>query len=192
MKNKSKIGLIIGGVIVALIVILATSIVSSYNGIVTMKENVDKKYADINVQLERRLSLIPNLVSTVKGYASHEEEIIQSISDARSKLSAARTTSEKAEANEELTSALNNLMVIVENYPDLKANENFKQLSDELAGTENRIAVARRDYNEAAQEYNTKIIKMPTNIIASIFNFEKVEYFNASEKANETPTVSFE
>lgn len=174
MKNKSKIGLIIGGVIVALIVILATSIVSSYNGIVTMKENVDKKYADINVQLERRLSLIPNLVSTVKGYASHEEEIIQSISDARSKLSAARTTSEKAEANEELTSALNNLMVIVENYPDLKANENFKQLSDELAGTENRIAVARRDYNEAAQEYNTKIIKMPTNIIASIFNFEKV------------------
>lgn len=192
MKNKSKIGLIIGGVIIALIVILVISIVSSYNGIITMKENVDKKYADINVQLERRLSLIPNLVSTVKGYASHEEEIIQSISDARSKLSGARTTSEKAEANEELTSALNNLMVIVENYPDLKANENFMQLSDELAGTENRIAVARRDYNEAAQEYNTKIIKMPTNIIASIFNFEKVEYFNASEKANETPTVSFE
>lgn len=189
---KNKIGLIIGIIAVVLIGILIGSLVSSYNKIVSLQENVDSKFSDIDVQLERRLSLIPNLVSTVKGYAAHEEEVLTQISDARAKLAGATTTGEKAEANTELTSAINNLLVIVEKYPDLKANTNFIQLSDELAGTENRIAVARKDYNAAVKEYNTKISKIPNNIIASLFNFDKEEYFIAKESANETPTVSFE
>lgn len=189
MKNK---GLIIGGIIVVVIGILIGSLISSYNDIVTLSEEVDNKFADIDTQLERRVSLIPNLVATVKGYAAHEEEVLTQISNARAKLAGAQGAEEKADANSELDSAISRLLIVVENYPELKANTNFIQLSDELAGTENRIAVARRDYNEAVKEYNTKISKMPTNIIASLFNFDKKEYFEASEGANEVPEVSFE
>lgn len=189
---KNKIGLIIGIGVIVLIGILIGSGVSSYNSIITLSENVDNKFSDIDIQLERRLDLIPNLVATVKGYAAHEEKVLNQIADARSKLAGSETTKEKAEANSELTNAINNLLVIVENYPELKANSNFIQLSDELAGTENRIAVARKDYNEVVKEYNTKISKIPHNIIASLFNFDKKEYFEARENANEVPEVSFE
>ena len=144
--------------VVAIVIILIASIGGSYNGLVTKSEKVDKELSNIDVQLERRADLIPNLVSTVKGYTSHETEIIDKITSARENLLKANTVSEKSTANNELTNALNALMVVVENYPDLKANQNFIPLSDELAGTENRIANARRDYNDAVTSYN-KLIK---------------------------------
>ena len=138
-------------VIIAVIAIIMIMLVSSYNGIVGKAEEVDNKFATIDTQLQRRADLIPNLVNTVKGYAAQEKEIIDSVTEARAKLAGANTVAEKAEADEELTSALNRLMVVIENYPELKSSQNFVQLSDELAGTENRIATARRDYNEAVK-----------------------------------------
>lgn len=187
-----KKGLIIGGIIVAIIAIIIMMFGSTYNGLVRKEENVNSKLSDISIQLERRADLIPNLVSTVKGYAAHETEVIDSITSSREKLLNADSVSEKAEANEQLTNAINNLLVIVENYPDLKANTNFIQLQDELAGTENRIAVARKDYNDAVKEYNTSIKSFPKNILASMFGFEQKEYFEAKETSNEVPEVSFE
>lgn len=188
MKDSMKIGLIIGGIIILIIALFA----GSYNNLVGKEEDVDSKLADVSVQLERRADLIPNLVNTVKGYTSHETEIINSITSARQKLLNADSVSEKAEANDELTNALNNLLVVVENYPDLKANTNFIQLQDELAGTENRIAVARKDYNDAVKDYNKSIKKFPQNILAGMFGFEEKDYFEAKESANEVPEVSFE
>ena len=136
--------------------------------------------------------MIPNLVETVKGYASHETEAINQVTEARTKMSGASTLEEKMEANEEISSALSRLLVVVENYPDLKASENFIQLSDELAGTENRISTTRRDYNNAAREYNTRIKKFPTSLIASIFNFDEFPYFEANEGAENVPQVNFD
>ena len=185
---KGKFGLIIIG----LVLIIGIFGISSYNGIVSKEETVDNKLSDISVQLERRADLIPNLVSTVKGYASHEQSVIDSVTSARERLVNASSVEEKAEANTELTNALNNLFVIVENYPDLKANTNFIQLQDELAGTENRIAVARRDYNDAVKSYNREIKVFPKNILANMFGFEKKAYFEAKESSNEVPQVSFE
>ena len=152
---------------------------------------MDKELANVDVQLERRADLIPNLVSTVKGYTSHETEIIDKITTARENLLKADTVEEKGTANDQLTSALNALMVVVENYPDLKSNENFIQLSDELAGTENRIATARRDYNNTVTDYNTTVKRFPTNILASMFGFEKKSYFEVSEGKTEVPKVEF-
>lgn len=187
MKGKIKPLYIIIGVVV----LLAIFLISTYNGLVNKSEDVEGKYADISVQLERRADLIPNLVSTVKGYASHETEVIESITSSREKLLNADTVEEQAEANEELTRALNNLLVVVENYPDLKANTNFIQLQDELAGTENRIAVARKDYNEVVKDYNKDIKKFPTNLLAGMFGFDEKEYFEAKESSNVVPEVSF-
>ena len=186
-----KKSLVILIVIVAILAIIGIGIGMSYNEIVTLKENVSNEYSNINVQLERRADLIPNLVNTVKGYVEHEEKTIEMITSARENLLKANTVDEKAKANEDLDNALNALMVVVENYPDLKANENFINLQDELAGTENRISTVRRDYNEAVKSYNTKIQKFPTNIIAKIFNFEKEAYFEVEESKTENPTVDF-
>lgn len=179
-------------VIVAVIIIAIVMLVSSYNGIVSKAEEVDNKFSAIDTQLQRRADLIPNLVNTVKGYANHEQDVINSVTEARAKLAGANTVSEKAEADEELTSALNRLMVVVENYPDLKASQNFIQLSDELAGTENRIATARRDYNEAVKGYNLKIKKFPTNIMAGMFGYAQRDYFEATEQSKEVPNVNFD
>lgn len=187
-----KKGLVTIGIIIGVIVLLVIMFSGTYNGLVGKGEEVDNKLADISVQLERRADLIPNLVSTVKGYASHEQSAIDSVTEARSNLVNATNVEEKVKANETLTTALNNLFVIVENYPDLKANTNFIQLQDELAGTENRIAVARKDYNEAVKSYNKEIKSFPKNIIANMFGFEVKEYFEAKESANEVPNVSFE
>lgn len=178
-------------VILIVCIILLLAVISSYNGIISKDEEVDNALSTIDTQLQRRTDLIPNLVSTVKGYIQHEEEMIQLVTDARDQLASATTITEKAEANDELTSALNNLMLIVENYPDLESSENFIQLSDELAGTENRIATARRDYNEAVKEYNSTIKKFPTNLMANIFGYETTEYFEASEESQEVPDVQF-
>jgi len=187
-----KKGLIVGGVIVGVIIILVMMFASTYNGLVVKEEEVAGKLADISVQLERRADLIPNLVSTVKGYAAHEKEVINSIAEAREDLLDADDVEEMAEANQELTNAINKLLVIIENYPDLKANTNFIQLQDELAGTENRISVARKDYNDAVKAYNKTIKSFPKNILAGMFGFEEKEYFEAKDSSSNVPEVSFE
>ena len=190
MKNmkKSTIILIAVAAVVALLVIWA---ISSYNGLVSAEEGVNNKFAEIQTQLQRRTDLIPNLVNTVKGYAAHEEEIYTALADARAKMMGANTMDETIEADAELSSALSRLMVVVENYPELKANENFINLQDELAGTENRIQKARQNYNDAATAYNAKIRKFPSSIMAGIGGFEKVELFKAAPGAENAPTVEF-
>lgn len=186
-----KKGWIVAIVIVVILIVIIAGLGGSYNKMVSMQEEVDSKWANIDTQLQRRMDLIPNLVNTVKGFASHEQEIINSVTDARSKLSGANSVEEKANANNELSGALSRLLVVVENYPDLKANQNFQALSDELAGTENRIAVARKDYNDVVKEYNQKIKKFPSNMIAGMFGFETKQYFEAKEGADNAPVVEF-
>jgi LemA protein len=186
-----KKGYMVIGIIVAVIVLLGVMLMSSYNNFVTLEENVDQSYAQIENQLQRRLDLIPNLVNTVKGYASHEKEVIASISDARARLAGANTVEEEATANAELTGALSRLLVVVENYPNLKANQQFTQLMDELSGTENRISVARKDYNDQVAGYNKKVKQFPGAIIAGVTGFDEKEYFTADPKAAEAPEVDF-
>lgn len=179
------------GVIVGIIVLFALMLIPSYNKFVSLEEDVSQSYAQVDNQLQRRMDLIPNLVESVKGYASHEREVIGEISDARAKLAGAQGPEAQAEANDELSSALSRLLVVVENYPDLKANENFQQLMDELAGTENRIGRARQDYNETVSTYNRQVKRFPGRFIASIFGFDEKEYFRADEAASEPPKVNF-
>lgn len=187
-----KKGTIVLIVLLAIVVVIGLFFVSSYNNLVDLKENVESKVSSIDVQLERRLDLIPNLVSTVKGYTSHETEAIELVTTARENLLKANGISEKAKGNEELDNAIDALMVIVENYPELKADSQFTRLQDELAGTENRIAIARKEYNDAVKAYNQKIKKIPTNIIASMFNFEEESYFESKEEASTVPEVNFD
>ena len=163
----------------------------TYNSLVAQRENVDTQYSAIDTQLQRRIDLIPNIVNTVKGYAAHESEVFGAVSDARARLAGASTKEEAAEADSELTSAVSRLLMIAENYPDLKADTQFTALTDELAGTENRIAVARKDYNDAAKAYNTQIKTFPKVIIANLFGFEKAEYFEAADGAKSAPQVNF-
>lgn len=179
------------GVLIAVIVIIAIMIVPRYNSLVNLDEEVNQKESQIDTQLQRRGDLIPNLVSTVQGYASHEEEIFTDIAEARSRLAGAEGVEETAEANNEMTGALSRLLAISENYPDLQASEQFTGLRDELAGAENRIAVARQDYNTAVQEYNRNTRTFPGNLIAGIFNFEDKPYFEADESAQDVPEVEF-
>ena len=147
---------------VLMVIVLAVgSVFGFYNGMVSARENVDSKWSQVDNQLQRRSDLIPNLVNTVKGYAAHEKEVFQAVSDARAKMAGAKTAGDKMAANTELNSALSRLLAVAENYPQLKADQNFRQLQDELSGTENRIAVARKDYNDAVQGYNTKIKSLP-------------------------------
>ena len=185
--KKSYTGLII----LIILIILAGGFISIHNNIVRSSEEVDAKYSDIDVQLKRRADLIPNLISTVKGYMAHEEKIIESITEARTNLLNAKTISEKAKADNELTKALSSFNVIVENYPDLKANTNFISLQDELAGTENRIANARKSYNDAVKSYNQLVSVFPSKIVANMFNFEKKQYFEARETDTGVPNVEF-
>lgn len=187
MKTSSKV--LIGVLVV--IVIIAVLLVGNYNGMLTANENVESKYSDLDVMLQRRADLVPNLVNTVKGYMAHETEIIDKVTQARTKLANAGSVEDKANANEELSTALNSLMLVVENYPDLKSSENFIQLSDELAGTENRIAVARKNYNDAVKSYNLKIKKFPGNLVAGMFGFENKGYFEADKSSQEVPSVDF-
>lgn len=189
MKKKSVIILV---AILAVVVILVGSLISTYNGLNSLRSDVEEAQAQISTQLQRRSDLIPNLVSTVKGYAEHEKEVFTAIADARSKLSGANTITEQAAANDELSSAISRLLVVVEQYPTLKADTNFIALQDQLEGTENRIATARNDYNEKVKEFNKKIRSFPTNIIAGMFGFSEYSYFEADASANQVPNVSFE
>ncbi|WP_433962947.1 LemA family protein [Peribacillus frigoritolerans] len=183
-----KKGWIIGIVVVVLLVIYGAS---SYNGLVSASEDVDNKWSQVDNQLKRRADLIPNLVETVKGYASHEKEAIKAVSDARSKLAGANSTEDAIEADQELSGALSRLLVVVENYPDLKANENFKGLMDSLEGTENRLTVARKDYNDEVTNYNKMIKRFPKNMMAGAFGFDAKPYFEVTDQEKETPKVDF-
>jgi len=179
-------------VVVLLVLVVGGSLVGSRNELVTEKNSVDGAWAQVDVALQRRADMIPNLVETVKGFAAQEKAVIQSVADARAALGGARTPAEKIAANGQIDSALSRLLVVVENYPNLKSNENFLRLQDELAGTENRIAVERRKYNEVVQQYNTDIEIFPKNIAASMFGFHRNDaYFMAEVAALEAPKVKF-
>ncbi|MDC7721002.1 MULTISPECIES: LemA family protein [Priestia] len=193
MKNKGLIATLIG---IAIVVILGLGIVviygvSSYNSLVSAEEDVDNKFSQIDNQLKRRADLIPNLVETVKGYAKHEQEAIDSVTQARAQLAGAKTPEDKADANQQLSGALNRLLVVVEKYPDLKANENFRSLMDSLEGTENRLAVARKDYNDEVAKYNKSVKRFPKSMLAGTFGFEKKPYFEVTNEEKEAPKVDF-
>lgn len=163
----------------------------TYNGFVEKEENVTTSWAQVENQLQRRFDLVPNLVETVKGYAAHEREVLTEVTEARARVGGASSVPEQIEANNALSSALSRLLLVVERYPDLKANQNFLALQDELAGTENRIAVERRRYNESVRDYNVALRKFPANIIAGIHSFERAAVFEATDAAEETPRVDF-
>lgn len=183
-----------GLIILIIAAVIAFWGIGTRNSLVTMEEDVKVSFSQIETQLQRRSDLIPNFVETVKGYAAHEEGVYTDIANARAKLSGAISNNDVEAmnvANSELDSALSRLLVVVENYPELKANQNFVALQDELAGTENRIAIARQDYNDIVGKYNKEILKFPKNLIASMCNLEPAEYFEASENAHEVPDVNF-
>lgn len=193
-KNK---GLIITIVVIALVAIWG---ISSYNGLVSMDENVSNQWANVETQYQRRSDLIPNLVNTVKGYAKHESETLESVMQARSqatqvKIDPSNCTPQQLAAYQkaqgDVTTALGKLLAITENYPDLKANQNFLELQSQLEGTENRINVARKDFNDTAKKYNTSLRRFPRNIVASMFGFEKRAYFEAEAGAEKAPKVEF-
>lgn len=178
-------------VILGIGLLLAMWIYGTYNSLVTLDEEVNKAFAQVDVVLQRRFDLIPNLVETVKGYASHEREVFTAVTEARSRVGQAQTPQARVEAENQLTGALSRLLLVVENYPQLKANQNFLALQDELAGTENRIAVERRRYNEAATEYNKKVRRVPAALIAGMFGFERRELLQAAAEAQTAPKVQF-
>jgi len=183
--NKTVIGVLVA------VVLVVGILFSGYNSLVTMNETVNGKWSQVDNQLQRRSDLIPNLVATVQGMAKQEKEVIQSVTEARAKLGSAQSVSQKAAADNELSGALSRLLVVVENYPIIKSDASFRQLADELAGTENRIAVARKDYNDAVQAYNASIKSMPTALYAGAFGFHEKEYFKVAESAKAAPKVSF-
>lgn len=187
---KNKLGVILAIVIV--LAIVAVPFLTSYNGFVNAEENVEQQYSQIENQLQRRADLIPNLVNTVKGYASHEKEVLTDIAEARSKLIGAKSVEDQANADASLSNALSRLLVISERYPELKADKQFTQLMDELSGTENRIAVARKDYNDQVAVFNKKVRRFPGRIVASVAGFEKKEYFKAEQGADKAPNVDFD
>ncbi len=193
---------IIIGAVVFLGIILLLSIPSTYNGLVKSEENVNKKWADVQGAYQRRADLIPNLVSTVKGYANHEQQTLIGVIEARAKATQTQLNIDPSKlddaslakyqkAQDEMGSALSRLLVTVEQYPDLKANQNFLQLQAQLEGTENRINVERRNFNEAVQTYNSKLRSFPTNIMAGMFGFVKKPYFEAKAGAEDAPKVEF-
>jgi LemA protein len=194
MKNKSL------WIILGIVAVVAVWAVSSYNGLVGYEESVDKAWANVESAYQRRSDLIPNLVNTVKGYAEHESATLQAVTDARANatsihIDASTATPEEfeawAKAQQEVGSALGRLIAVSESYPNLKANENFRDLQTQLEGTENRIKTERDRYNETVKEYNVKIRRFPTNILASLFGFERREMFKAQEGSELAPVVEF-
>lgn len=178
-------------IIAILVVIFVVFFVGRQNSLIRLEEDVEAAWSEIDNQLQRRSDLIPNLVATVRGFAEQEQEVFSSIADARARLAGAQSVSETAESYEELQGALSRLLVISEAYPELRSNENFIRLQDELAGTENRIAVARNRYNEQVREFNTAIRVFPGSIVAGMMGLDEKEYFEISEAARSVPRVEF-
>ena len=201
MSKGSLIGLGVLGVIVLIVIVVGLSVQGTYNSIVAQQQNVEAQWGQVENVYQRRADLIPNLVATVKGYAAHESGVLEAVTASRSQVGSLRVTPDILnnpaefqkfqQAQAGLTSALSRLMVVVERYPDLKANQNFLELQSQLEGTENRISVERRRFNEAAQAYNTRIMQFPANIVARFFGFQPKPYFQAAQGAEKAPTVDF-
>jgi LemA protein len=191
MTSGLRRALIIVGVVVLVVLIPVLYLKTTYNSLVRMDEGVKGAWAQVENQLQRRYDLIPNYVETVKGYAEHEKEVFIEVAQARSRVSGAGSIGEKIDANNALSSALGRLLLVVERYPELKANTNFLRLQDELAGTENRISVERRRFNEEVKAYNARIRSFPTNLIAGMFGFEKAAFFEVPKDKQEAPKVQF-
>ena len=181
------------GLIIALVVVVAIILwlVGVYNGLVNARNKVKNAFAQIDTQLQRRFDLIPNLVETVKGYASHEKELLENVTASRSGYMNATSAGEKLEANNQLTSTLKTLFAVAENYPDLKANQNFSKLQDDLKGTEDKIAFSRQFYNDSVTNYNNKLQMFPNNIVAGMFGFKEETLFNTEDAARVAPKVQF-
>jgi LemA protein len=179
-------------VLILAALIFGSQLMRGRNTLVTERNQIDAKWAQVDNDMKRRADLIPNLVETVKGFAKQEQTVIGEVTNARAALLGARTRQEEINANTQLSGALGRLLVLQENYPQLRSNENFLRLQDELAGTENRIAVSRRDYNEAIRQFNTSVELFPRNIAASLFGFRRDDaYFKATEEEKRVPTVNF-
>ncbi|MCX5819589.1 MAG: LemA family protein [Deltaproteobacteria bacterium] len=191
MTSGKKTLLIAVVVIVVLAGLVFSFFKGTYNRFVTLDEGVKSAWAQVENQLQRRYDLIPNLVETVKGYAKQEKDVLVEVTNARARVGGAATVPDKINANNELTGALSRLLVVVEKYPDLKSNQNFLRLQDELAGTENRISVERKRYNDAVQGYNVAIRSFPANLFAGMFGFGKAAFFEAPAAAKATPQVKF-
>ncbi len=190
--SSGKKGVLIGIAVLVLIVVAGMAFVAGKrNTFYQMRIEVQSAWAQVENQLQRRYDLIPNLVETVKGYAKQEREVLLEVTNARSRVGGAGTVPDKISANNELSGALSRLLVVVERYPDLKSNQNFLKLQDELAGTENRIAVERMRYNQKVEAYNKAIGLFPGNIIAGLFNFKEEAFFKVAEAVKETPKVQF-
>ncbi len=178
-------------IIVAVVVLLVVVVAAMYNGLVRDRNRVDNAWSQVDVQLKRRYDLIPNLVETVKGYATHEQQTFERVTQARNAAQAAESPGEQAEAENFLTSALRQLFAVAEDYPELRASENFQGLQEELSETEDRIAVSRQIYNDTVLTYNNKVQQVPTNMVASMFGFDEREFFDAGDEAEEVPSVEF-
>ena len=180
-----------GLILLGIVVVIAIAIIAMYNGLITLKNRVDEAWSDISVQLKRRYDLIPNLISTVKGYAAHEKEVFEKVTQARTQAMNAGTTQEKAEAENMLSGTLKSLFAVSENYPELKANQNFLELQRELTDTEDKIMASRRFYNGNVRDFNTKLQVFPTNMIAGMLKFTAREFFEMDEKEKENVKVEF-
>ncbi len=191
MEGSPKKSSLILAISVGVIVVILFGFLSIRNSFVEKDETINASWAQIENQLQRRSDLIPNLVNTVKGYAKHETTIFTNIANARAQLAGAKTQSEKVAAAQNFESALSRLLVVVEQYPNLKADQQFTRLMDELSGTENRISVERKKYNEHVQDYNLTIRRFPSNLVAGLLHYEKKAYFKVEEKAKETPKIEF-
>jgi LemA protein len=178
-------------IILVIVVLIGLYVVFSYNGLVSLRNRIENAWAQIDVQLKRRYDLIPNLVETVKGYASHERETLDAVIEARNAGMNASGPHDQAEAENQITGALKSLFALSEAYPDLKANQNFAQLQEELTGTEGRIAYARQFYNDTVYRYNTKIQSFPSNVLANAFRFSEREYFEADDESRGPTQVQF-
>lgn len=178
-------------IIIAVIAILVILVIATYNSLVSLRNQVKNSWAQIDVELQRRFDLIPNLVETVKGYTSHEEAVLTKVTELRTSWSDASTVGEKAALENELSGALKSIMAVAENYPDLKSNTNFLSLQEELSNTENKLSTSRQSYNNITTTYNTKLEVFPSNIIANMFGFKQEDLFNVNDEAKQNVKVSF-
>lgn len=178
-------------IIIVILVLLVLYVIGAYNGLVMARNKVKDQWAQIDVQLKKRVDLIPNLVETVKGYAKHEKGTLTEVIEARNKAVSANTVNEKIKANSELTGAISKLFALSESYPELKANENFLSLQNDLKDTEDKITYARQFYNDSANGFNNLVMMFPSNIVANMFNFKKFDYFKIDENEKEKPEVKF-